>query len=78
MCKQFELKLPANRITQYGFYFIVVVLTGHNIELSNTTMLDKASGYTDCLIKEDTEIRIHPRNLNKERGFNLWVLVPSD
>jgi hypothetical protein len=34
----------------------------------------------DHFIKEATEIRLHPRNFNRDRGFNLnwsWYLVTN-
>jgi hypothetical protein len=40
----------------------------HNIDFSSTAVLDKAPGYTDHLIKE---IRLHPRNFNRDRSFSL-------
>jgi hypothetical protein len=39
--------------------------------MSSTTTLDKAQGYMDCLIKEAIEMRLHPRNFNRDGGFNL-------
>lgn len=52
--------------------------TDQNTEFSNTTVLDKTLGYMECLIKEATEIRHHPRNFNRDRAFNLswsWYLL---
>jgi hypothetical protein len=37
------------------------------IELS----MDKTLGYWDVLIKEPIEIRLHPRNFNRDRSFSL-------
>jgi uncharacterized protein YqiB (DUF1249 family) len=71
MCEQLELKLPVDEITQYGFHFTVAVIMGHITEFSNTTMLDTAPDYMDRLVKETTEIRILPRNLIRDRGFNF-------
>jgi hypothetical protein len=48
----------------------------HTINFSSTAILHKAPGYTDLLIKEAIETRLHPRNFN----FNLnwfWYLVTN-
>jgi hypothetical protein len=45
--------------------------TGHIIDVSNTAIPDKAPGYMDRLIKEAIEIRLHPRNFDRDRGSNL-------
>jgi hypothetical protein len=53
--------------------------TGHNIKFGNTIILDKAPRYVDHLIKQVTEIRLHPRNFARDRGFSYQlVLVPSN
>jgi hypothetical protein len=52
----------------------------HNTEFGNITVLDKTLGYMECLIKETTEIRLHPRNFNRDRAFNLswsWYLLTN-
>lgn len=33
---------------------------GNNTDFSNTYILDKVTGYMDCIIKEATEIRLCP------------------
>jgi hypothetical protein len=38
--------------------------------------MDKAN-YMGCSIKEVVKIRLHPRNFNRDIGFNLSVPVPS-
>jgi hypothetical protein len=43
-------------------------LRRHNINLSSTSILGKATGYMDSLIKEVVEIRLHPRNFNMDTG----------
>jgi hypothetical protein len=73
MHEQFELKLPEYGVTQYVFHLIVVVLMGHINEFSNTTMLDKAPCYIECLIKEATKNRLLHKNLQSQ-----FVLVPSN
>lgn len=45
--------------------------TGHNINFKSIYMLDKATGYMDCVIKEATEFRLYPKNFNKGSGFTL-------
>jgi hypothetical protein len=52
--------------------------TGHNIDFKSISVLDKATGYMDCVIKEATEIRLHPKNFNRDGGFTLSVLIPDD
>jgi hypothetical protein len=52
----------------------------HTINFSNTAILDKVPGYTDLLIKEAIEMRLHTRNFNRDEGFNLnwfWYLVTN-
>jgi hypothetical protein len=44
---------------------------GHNIDFNNITILEKVTGYIDRLVKEATEINLHPSNLNRDGGFNL-------
>jgi hypothetical protein len=34
--------------------------TGHNIHFKSISILDKATGYMDCVINEAIEIRLHP------------------
>jgi hypothetical protein len=36
---------------------------GHNIDFSSTSILDKATVYMDCVIKEAVEVRFNLRNL---------------
>jgi hypothetical protein len=45
--------------------------TGHRIDFSSTSVLDKAAGYMDRLVKEAIEIRLNPRNFNRDGGFTL-------
>jgi hypothetical protein len=52
--------------------------TGHNIDFGHISILDKAAGYMDCMIKEVIKIRLHPRNFNWDDGFILswpWYQV---
>jgi hypothetical protein len=51
--------------------------TGHSIDFSSTSILDKATGNTDHVIKEAIEIRLHPINFNRDRSFTLiWLWYP--
>jgi hypothetical protein len=43
--------------------------TGHNMEFGNTSMMDIALGYMDCLIQEATDIWLHHRNSDRGRGL---------
>jgi hypothetical protein len=54
--------------------------TYHNTEFCSITILDKAPGYMDNLIKEAIKIRLHPRNFNGDGGFSLsrsWYPVTN-
>jgi hypothetical protein len=43
----------------------------HQIKFKDTEELTKTAGYMDRLIKEAIEIRLHPNNINTEKGFKL-------
>jgi hypothetical protein len=45
--------------------------TGRNIDFKNISILDKATGYMDHVIKEATEIRLQPKNFNRDGGFTF-------
>jgi hypothetical protein len=52
--------------------------TGHRIDFSSTSVLDKTTGYIDCLVKEAIEIRLNTGNFSRDGGFMLswaWYLV---
>jgi hypothetical protein len=52
--------------------------TGHNIDFSSISILSKAAGYKDHMIKKATEIKLHPYNFNRDSGFihsRSWYLV---
>jgi hypothetical protein len=54
--------------------------TGHQIDFSNITILDRTSGYMDQDIKEAIHIRLNRKNFNRDNGFNLsraWFPVMS-
>jgi hypothetical protein len=44
---------------------------GHSIKFSSISTLDKATGYSDCLLKEAIKIRLQPGNFNRYRDSNL-------
>jgi len=43
--------------------------TGHCINFRATSILDITSEYTDCLVKEATEIHLNKNNVNRDCGF---------
>jgi hypothetical protein len=45
--------------------------TGNSTDFSSMSILDTTTGYAECMIKEATEIRLHPRKFNRDRGFTL-------
>jgi hypothetical protein len=48
---------------------------GHKIEFPSNT--DIALRCMDCIIKETIKIRLHPRNINSDRGLSLsWPWYP--
>jgi hypothetical protein len=54
-------------VTEYKFG------TGHNVKLSNTSILYIVLGYMDHLIQKTTQISPHHRNFNKDTGLNpIW------
>jgi hypothetical protein len=56
------------------------VNTGHHIDFNSISMLDRATGYMDCLTKEAIKIRLNTKNFNRDDGFTLsqaWYPVTS-
>jgi hypothetical protein len=54
--------------------------TGHCIDFSSTSVLDKTTGYMGHLMKEAIEIRLNTRNFNRDSGFMLsqaWYPVKN-
>jgi hypothetical protein len=52
----------------------------HSIDFSSTAILEEALVYIDNLIKEAVEIRLHPRNFNRDGDFSLsqpWCPVTN-
>jgi hypothetical protein len=45
--------------------------TRHRTDFSSTSVLDKAAGYMDHLVKEAIEIWLNTRNFNRDGGFTL-------
>jgi hypothetical protein len=47
------------------------------IDFNNVSVLDRASGYMDHLIKEAIQIRLNQNNINRDNGFTLsWAWNP--
>jgi hypothetical protein len=49
-------------------------------QFSSTSILDMATGYMECMIKEATDIILHPGNFNRNGSFTLsgsWYLVTN-
>jgi hypothetical protein len=44
---------------------------GHQIDFNNVSVLDRASGYMDRLVKEAIQIQLNHKNFNRDDGFML-------
>jgi hypothetical protein len=44
---------------------------GHKIDFNNVSVLDRASGYMDRLVKEAIQKRLNQNNINRDNGFTL-------
>jgi hypothetical protein len=49
----------------------------YGIDFSSTSILDKATGYMDRVIKEALEVRLHPRNLNRDGAVASHWVIPA-
>jgi hypothetical protein len=48
------------------------------VVLTDTSILSTKSRYMDCMIREVTEIELHPKNMNKEDDLHLsrsWKIL---
>jgi hypothetical protein len=43
----------------------------HKIDFNNVSVLDRASGYMDRLVKEAIQISLNQNNINRDNGFTL-------
>jgi hypothetical protein len=51
--------------------------TGHQIDFNIISVLDRASGYMDRLVKQAFQIRLNYKNFNRDSGFTLsWAWNP--
>jgi hypothetical protein len=50
---------------------------GYRIKFHETKVLAKTSGWMDRLVKEATEIKLCPDNVNREEGFKLNYRMES-
>jgi hypothetical protein len=54
------------------------VESDHRIKFHETEVLSKTPGYMDRLVREATETKLHPDNINRREGFKLSkALNPS-
>jgi hypothetical protein len=73
-CKEHHIRLEQPEKSAVAEHSIN---TRHHIDFSSTSVLDKAAGYMDCLVKEAIEIWLNTRNFNREGGFTLsWAWYP--
>jgi len=48
-----------------------IMIIGHDIKFYNMYALDKGTCYMYCLVKDPTEIQLHPTNFNREMSITL-------
>jgi hypothetical protein len=44
---------------------------GHHNQFQDTNILGMKARYMEHIIREETEIELHPDNMNREEGFSL-------
>jgi hypothetical protein len=48
-----------------------IVNTGHEIQFEKPHKLKRTTNYLEGMVKEATEIKLHPNNFSREGGFTL-------
>ena len=64
--KQLHLSQPAESAVAEH-----IMNMGHDFKFYNMYGLDKETCYMDCLVKDPTEVQLHPTNFNREMSMTL-------